>query len=367
MDLRASPTRDRPAQNPQPRVLSGYIALKSRFQSAASRGVFAHLALLVCLSGASLALAGLTGAPKGVVFVVDGRTTFVRTTAATVDDLLLQSGMTVGALDRVSPRASSYLTDGHKVRFDRAKKVRLRTGDDSMVEFITTANTVEDALKDAGVRLGLQDRVHPSRKSPLRSANTVTVTPVFHKLSLKKMSVGFKTLRRRTALLPAGAVMVQAGRKGTVLRLRDVVYEGDRPVRTTFVTDRVLVSAVNKNVLVGTGGLVGAGMKKRPVLRIFQSKRSVREVVLYMEATAYSPGGENGYSTTMGVPARWGIVAVDPRVIPLGTRVYVEGYGSAIAADTGGAIKGNRIDLCMESETRVRAFGRRTVRVRIRP
>ena len=76
---------------------------------------------------------------------------------------------------------------------------------------------------------------------------------------------------------------------------------------------------------------------------------------LNMEATAYLPtdGGGAGI-TAMGIPATYGIVAVDPDVIPLGSRVYIPGYGEALAADTGGAIYGYRIDLCMEDCYRFR-------------
>lgn len=83
-----------------------------------------------------------------------------------------------------------------------------------------------------------------------------------------------------------------------------------------------------------------------------------------MEATAYLPtdGSAEGL-TAMGIPATYGIVAVDPDVIPLGSRVYIPGYGEALAADTGGAIYGYRIDLCMESYAEAMDFGRRTVTV----
>ena len=86
--------------------------------------------------------------------------------------------------------------------------------------------------------------------------------------------------------------------------------------------------------------------------------------MLGMEATAYLPtdGSAEGL-TAMGIPATYGIVAVDPDVIPLGTRVYIPGYGEALAADTGGAIYGYRIDLCMESYNEAMDFGRRTVTV----
>lgn len=86
--------------------------------------------------------------------------------------------------------------------------------------------------------------------------------------------------------------------------------------------------------------------------------------VMSMEASAYLPGDGNGAGiTATGIPATYGVVAVDPSVIPLGTRLYIPGYGEAVAADTGGAIYGNRIDLCMESYSEAMRFGRRSVTV----
>ncbi|WP_278830956.1 3D domain-containing protein, partial [Mitsuokella multacida] len=86
--------------------------------------------------------------------------------------------------------------------------------------------------------------------------------------------------------------------------------------------------------------------------------------VYTMEATAYLPwdGGGDGI-TASGMPAQYGIAAVDTDVIPLGTRLYIPGYGEAIAADTGGAIVGDRIDLCMEDYGQAMDFGRRYVTV----
>ncbi len=85
-----------------------------------------------------------------------------------------------------------------------------------------------------------------------------------------------------------------------------------------------------------------------------------------MIATAYYSGGGgiNGNGiTAMGLRARKGIIAVDPRVIPLGTRVFIDGYGVATAGDTGGWIKGNRVDLCFESLEQCFRYGRRTIYV----
>lgn len=80
------------------------------------------------------------------------------------------------------------------------------------------------------------------------------------------------------------------------------------------------------------------------------------------EATAYTWTGNRTATGTW--PSR-GTVAVDPRVIPLGTELHIEGYGPAVAADTGGAIQGQKIDLYMDSEHECLQWGRRQVEVRV--
>lgn len=93
------------------------------------------------------------------------------------------------------------------------------------------------------------------------------------------------------------------------------------------------------------------------------SRQVEEQVHLDMEITAYTFTGNN---TATGVPPRVGLVAVDPRVIPLGSRLRIEGYGEAVAADTGGDIKGNRIDVFLNSRKECIDWGRRKqVRVEI--
>ena len=96
--------------------------------------------------------------------------------------------------------------------------------------------------------------------------------------------------------------------------------------------------------------------------------KNVSGRTITMRSTAYTsdPSENGGYSTTaMGTAIRYGVAAVDPNVIPLGTRLYIEGYGYARAEDTGGAIKGNKIDLVFGSKSQSNSWGRRTVRVTI--
>lgn len=111
------------------------------------------------------------------------------------------------------------------------------------------------------------------------------------------------------------------------------------------------------------------GAVDRSVIDVLQRAKGTPDRyrrVLNMEASAYTcedPG--NGSYTYRGHQLRKGLVAVDPGVIPLGTRLYVEGYGYAIADDTGGYIRGNIIDLAFESRREALIFGRRTVAVYI--
>ncbi|MEW4210710.1 LysM peptidoglycan-binding domain-containing protein [Priestia megaterium] len=100
-----------------------------------------------------------------------------------------------------------------------------------------------------------------------------------------------------------------------------------------------------------------------------QERKSVSKEIT-VEATAYTAycAGCSGITAT-GIDLRSNpnrkVIAVDPRVIPLGSRVYVEGYGEAIAGDTGGAIKGTRVDLFMASQSSALNWGRKTVKLQI--
>ena len=91
-----------------------------------------------------------------------------------------------------------------------------------------------------------------------------------------------------------------------------------------------------------------------------------RSKVVTMESTAYLPTDGSGHGrTASGLMAKYGVVAVDPKVVKIGTVVFVEGYGLAVAADTGGAIKGNKIDVCMTDRSKAMQWGRRKVKVHI--
>ena len=96
--------------------------------------------------------------------------------------------------------------------------------------------------------------------------------------------------------------------------------------------------------------------------RTYESPPTQQPITYTMIATAYT---HTGYRTATGTWPSRGTIAVDPEVIPLGTRLYVDGYGEGVAVDTGGLIKGTRIDVFMETKDEALLWGKRPVEVRI--
>lgn len=150
-------------------------------------------------------------------------------------------------------------------------------------------------------------------------------------------------------------VKKQDGKDGSVTRVYRVVKKDGKTAKELIREERI--EAVDTLYHLGKGGY-------NPSRGSFKKVRT-----LTMRASAYEPGpGSNGkwaFTTTLGVKPRYGIVAVDPKMIKLGSLLFVEGYGFAYAADTGGAIKRDRIDLCFSSERECQRFGRKKVTVHV--
>lgn len=153
--------------------------------------------------------------------------------------------------------------------------------------------------------------------------------------------------------LPEGTQeLVQTGSEGVEEVNEEVTYEKGKPTHVHEI-GRTIITPMKPTII--RTGVSGMEMAK--------SHGQVKQV-LTMEATAYLPtdGGGDGI-TASGMQAKHGVVAVDPNVIPLGTKLYIPGYGEALAADTGGDIVGSRIDVVMEDYGEAMQFGRRTVEV----
>ncbi len=148
-----------------------------------------------------------------------------------------------------------------------------------------------------------------------------------------------------------GQVVVwTSGTGGERERVFRLVYADGTLVSRALVSDSLLDPPAGAALAVGKSVYRGGALSE-----------------FYMEATAYAPTVQetdsDPWMTASGMKSGQGVVAVDPKVIPLGSKLYVEGYGYAIAGDTGGAIKGNRIDVFFYSSAETAQWGRRWIRV----
>ncbi|MDR7542515.1 MAG: ubiquitin-like domain-containing protein [Armatimonadota bacterium] len=312
----------------------------------------------VSLATAAFVLATLSGAgaqpaqPVQVELVDDGRAESVLTTSRTVAELLAERGVSVGSFDLVVPSLETPVRDGLRVTVFRAIPVRV-TSDGVTREVPVVGRTVADVLARAGITLGPLDRVVPGLWEEVGPGREVRVVRVRQETVVRRQVVPYGTVERIVpAYLPEPPRVLVEGRNGVVEHTYRLTYEDGRLVHKEKVATRVVQQSRPRVVRVGRTYVPSRGeLARRPSLLVL--------------ATAYAPNHGRGVDavTATGLRARRGVVAVDPRVIPLGSVVYVEGYGVGVAADTGGAIRGRRVDVCFDTPREAYRWGRRVVRV----
>lgn len=158
-------------------------------------------------------------------------------------------------------------------------------------------------------------------------------------------------------LAPGMSKVKEEGEKGIERQVIKTTQVNGEITSEEIIHQFMLEAPKKRVVLRNSQPVVAVNSKVKPKVDV--SKLNV-QTVMTMESTAYTYTGNR---TATGVEPREGLIAVDPRVIPLGTQVYIEGYGYAIAADTGGLIKGNIIDVFFPSLQRCLSWGRRPVKV----
>ncbi len=223
----------------------------------------------------------------------------------------------------------------------------------------TAQTTVSGALKDAGVMVDPLDKVTPPLHTRPTEGMVIKVVKVTNVLEAEKQILAFDSLKTFTNSLKMGEVkQTSSGTPGEKLIRYLVTYEDGKPVKKTPIGSDVVRKPVDRVVAIGSRGQYTS-----------RGAHHTRKI-LKMYASAYEPGPRScgkyaSGRTACGLKAGYGVAAVDPKVIPLGTKLYIEGYGYAIAGDRGRAIKGNRIDLGFKTVKEALTFGRRWVVVHV--
>lgn len=248
--------------------------------------------------------------------------------------------------DYISVPLTAFIYDGMQFKIEHATEFKV-TADGKTKSYKTLANTVGAALKDANIRLGENDIVSPDANAMLTKDMNIIVKRVQIKEEVIQEAVPFKTVKKDDSSLNEGTTkVVTEGVDGKDLVTYQITYIDGVESSRKELSRTAVTKAVDEVVARGT--------------RInFDGKTYSRKLVV--KAYAYTGGGR----TAMGTRARVGEIAVDPGVIPLGTNVYIEGVGPRRAEDTGGNIKGNTIDIYMDTESQCRSWGVRYVTIYI--
>ncbi len=334
--------------------------------SAANAAVTATPPIPVTAAAAAAAADGTatTSESISVIFSYEGRETSVPTSAHTVAAFLAERDVRVAPEDFVSAPLETPLVDGMPIAYRPAIDVTLTVGK-SVRTVRTAAPTVAELLAEQRIGIGAYDQVTPSVTTPLGegTANVaVRVSRVDAWTARVHRAIAPKTVRRSDVTLAADTSrIVDPGRPGERETTVRYVRRDDGRTTSTILASRIVREPRAKIIARGVAAYASFA---RVAEQSFSNVVRMAGSALHMMATAYTAGcyGCSGI-TASGIRAGFGIIAVDPNVIPLGTHLFIPGYGRAIAGDTGGAIQGHRIDLGFNSNGEAMRWGSRPVTV----
>ncbi|MGE7912459.1 ubiquitin-like domain-containing protein [Lysinibacillus xylanilyticus] len=302
---------------------------------------------------------------KEVTISVDGNQSKVWTTETQVKDILKEANIEVSEHDSLAQGIDTEIGADNKIDIQKAFQVSLVDGVNKR-QVWSTSTTVANFLKQQGIQLNEFDRVENNLKDVITPQSKITVVRVEKVIDVVEESLDFAIEKKQDASLQQGKQkVVTAGQNGLVTKTYEVVKENGQVVAKNLQSKNVVKESQKQVVAVGTKTVVASAAT---VSRGSSEPASGKE--FYVTATAYTPNctGCSGISATgINLKSNSGlkVIAVDPSVIKLGSKVWVEGYGTAIAGDTGGAIKGNRIDILVQSESQASNWGVRKVRIKV--
>lgn len=224
----------------------------------------------------------------------------------------------------------------------------------------TYCKTVKELLSEKNISYNEDDIIYPSLDSKLEDYMNIKITYV-EQISVSEHSrISYKTEVKKDKSLPKGVTKVaQEGKEGRKTIVFEEVYHDGKLVSRVANKEIIRQKPVNKVVIKGTATSYVASSVNLSSKKDSSSAKGDKIVV---SATAYS--GDSVTST--GTRPKWGTIAVDPRIIPYGTKVYIPKFNMTfVAEDCGGGIKGNRIDIFMNSSSACYNWGVRSIDIYI--
>lgn len=320
------------------------------------------------LAGAFIFASSVTFAasPSIDVTIMDGDTT-IKTVSNyyTVSAILEENNIDVSTRDIVSPDLSSIVADEQVIVIDRVNSVSVTNGSKKSNY---SSNMISDFFGHGDFSFSNINNEEESVFSKFEDNANYDITKIVKTTVSVDEPIPYKTVAVESASFIEGTTKITSnGSDGVLTKKYDVYLCDGVEISRTEVSSQVTKNPVDKVISVGTRPDPGKAPTKY-------------KKVITCTATAYDLSfqscgkrpGDRGYGiTASGTQAKYGTVAVDPRVIPLGTKLYIEStdgkikYGYCTAEDTGGAIKGNKVDLFYPSYSDCMQFGRRSVKVYI--
>lgn len=314
-------------------------------------------------------------AVKSVSVVVNGQENIVTTKQWVLQRLLDEQAITIGPHDKISTPLNATVKDGDRIVIDKALPI-IVTADGNTSTFYTTERTVQGAIEELDISIREQDKVFPALGTELEPLLGLKVVRVEKELVEQKTTIPFTIVKKNDPNLESGKEkLVQTGQNGVVVEQFEQVFEDGDLVSETLVAKLEPTPVIEQVVAIGTKKIVpevtvlsSSTPSVETVTKsgvTFKAKKVIKNVTLTAYSAGFASTGKNEDHPQYGITASGAkvsegrTIAVDPDVIPLGWWVYIDGIGFRRAEDTGGAIKGNKIDVYFDSEAYTKKFGRK--------
>jgi uncharacterized protein YabE (DUF348 family) len=274
---------------------------------------------------------------KKILITENGNARTVFSSAETLGRALWDASISLHGTDHIEPEIGMPLGKSLAVSLNQSEELYIHFLEDSL-HIRTTADTVGAALSRAGIALQGSDFSLPSESAPLPAGGNIRVVHVRESLAIETEPVPSQTeFQPQSDLELDSQKVLQPGTYGVKATRIRVRYEDGEEVSREVEGEYLAQESKSRIIGYGTKIVPHTAETLDGQIRYWRALR--------VYAVSYNPTSAGGSVTASGLPLRKGVAAVDTSLIPLGTRLYIPGYGEAVAGVTGAGVKGRIIDL----------------------